>query len=123
MCIRDRLKGPSKIGISSSEGNLTWPVDTATQMPGFKTRVDEDILYIDFDSSFYNLCVNSLTQQQEEYLTVYAIVNTMTEVTGIRRVAFLQDGQPVQTLKGNIRLSEPLMRNPGVILNSGTGER
>lgn len=123
MRLQELLKGPSKIGISSSEGNLTWPVDTATQMPGFTTKVEEDILYIDFDSSFYNLCVNSLTQQQEEYLTVYAIVNTMTEVTGIRRVAFLRDGQPVETLKGNIRLSEPLMRNPGVILNSGTGER
>lgn len=122
MRLQELLKGPSKIGMSSSEGNLTWPVDTAAQTPNFTTKVEEDILYIDFDSTFYNLCVNSLTQQQEEYLTVYAIVNTMTEVTGIRRVVFLQEGQPVESLKGNIRLSEPLMRNPGIILNSSTGE-
>ncbi len=50
-----------------------------------------------------------------EMLTVYSIVNSLTELPGIVRVQFLIQGEVVDTLAGHIEISEPLERNSLVI--------
>lgn len=49
--------------------------------------------------------------QQAESLTVYAIVNTLTEIAGIERVQILIENERSDTLTGHINLTEPLQRD------------
>ncbi len=51
----------------------------------------------------------------DELLTVYSVVNSLTEVERIKRVRFLVDGHPVDTLNGGVDLSEPLVRESRLI--------
>ena len=46
---------------------------------------------------------------------VYSLVNTLTQYDEIRRVRILIEGQAVTALSGYLNLSNPLMRNPGLI--------
>ena len=49
-----------------------------------------------------------------ERLFVYSIVNTLTELPMIERVAFFEDKKTMPRLV-NIYFERPLMRNPGLI--------
>ena len=53
---------------------------------------------------------------QEESSVVYAIVNTLSEISGISQVQFLFEGSSVDQL-GSLNLSGPLMCNPGVVVS------
>jgi len=48
---------------------------------------------------------------KEEALTVYALVNTLTEFRNVKRVQILVDGREQATLAGHIPIDEPLLRN------------
>jgi len=53
----------------------------------------------------------------EEILTVYAIVDSVVlNVSTIRRVAILVEGEPIETLNGHMDLRRPLRANPALIL-------
>ena len=51
-----------------------------------------------------------------EIMTVFAVVNTLTELPGIRRVLWLIEGSVVETLVGHLDLSRPLERSSEVIV-------
>lgn len=50
-----------------------------------------------------------------ELVTVYSIVNTLTQFPSVEKVVILVEGQRVQTLAGHLDLSIPLERNPGML--------
>lgn len=50
-----------------------------------------------------------------EAVTVYAIVNTLTEGWGVERVRILVEGRPVESVAGHIDLQTPLERDPTFI--------
>lgn len=52
-------------------------------------------------------------------LRLYAVVNTLTDVHDTSQVQFLLEGESIPDQAGNLALSEPLMRNPGIILGEG----
>lgn len=76
-------------------------------------RIEGDVIHLNLSSNFYRCCQN-LTPVQERNL-VYAIVNTLTEIEGVRRVRFFIDGDFVDTLVSAIYLRGALIRNPGII--------
>lgn len=49
---------------------------------------------------------------------LYAVVDTLTEVYDTSQVRFLLEGAAISDQVGNLALSEPLMRNPGIILKN-----
>ena len=51
-----------------------------------------------------------------EILTVFSVVNTLTEIPGVRKVAWRIEGQPVETLVGHLDLSRPVERDPSLIV-------
>ncbi|MBO8138537.1 MAG: GerMN domain-containing protein [Desulfotomaculum sp.] len=53
-----------------------------------------------------------------EMLTVYSIVNTLTQFPTVERVKILVNGQVVNTLAGHVDLSVPLGRNDSIITSS-----
>lgn len=70
------------------------------------------VAVVDMAEGFFDAC-RSLNAQQE-FLTIYAIVNTLTEISGVSSVQFLCNGYTLEKLN-TIQLSGPLMRNIGVI--------
>ncbi len=51
-----------------------------------------------------------------EIATVYAVVNTLTELPGVSEVMWLIEGQVVESLVGHMDLSSPLVRSDEVIV-------
>jgi germination protein M len=50
-----------------------------------------------------------------EAMTLNSIVNSLTELTGIKKVQILINGAKVDTLVGHADLSQPLSRNESII--------
>jgi spore germination protein GerM len=50
-------------------------------------------------------------------LLVYAIVNTVTAMDGINKAQFLVEGAQTDTLGGHLCISDPFLRNYGIIKN------
>lgn len=55
--------------------------------------------------------------RDEERAAVYAIVNTLTEGTEIRRVIFFFEGQQQEMLAGGLDMRGSFVRNPGMVVN------
>ncbi len=54
-----------------------------------------------------------------ELLTVYSIVNTLTQFPTVKEVQILIEGERVQTLAGHLDISKPLQREGSLIEASG----
>lgn len=46
-----------------------------------------------------------------EMMTVYSIVNSLTEIPGVKKVKFQIEGKDIKTLAGHLAMDKPLMRN------------
>ncbi|NLG26187.1 MAG: GerMN domain-containing protein [Clostridiales bacterium] len=73
-------------------------------------RVEGGEAAVNLSSNFYRYC-QGLPEQGERDL-VYAMVNTLTGLTGINRARFYVEGEPVDTLVGAIHLRGPLLPLP-----------
>ena len=78
--------------------------------------VQGDMAVVDFDRTLVEEHPGGSTG---EILTVYSVVNTLTEIPGIRRVAWRIEGQPVETLVGHLDLTRPIERESSLILPQG----
>jgi len=104
------LKGPL-----SGDTASAWPV-----MPSGVTQEDilsvgtyENTLNIDISQHFVDACEGM--SPKNEMLLVYSIVNTLTDMDGIIKVQFLVEGKQTDTLAGTICLSDPFLKNYGII--------
>jgi len=52
-----------------------------------------------------------------ELITVYSVVNTLTELPGVKEVRWLIDGQAVESLAGHLDLSRPVARSDEIIVD------
>lgn len=50
-----------------------------------------------------------------EIMTIYSLVNSLTDLQGIQQVQLLVEGNKLETLKGHLEISQPLTRNPDII--------
>ena len=65
-----------------------------------------DMLVLDFS---HELQTNNAGGSSDELLTVYSIVNTVTEnLEGVKKVQILVEGTEIDTLTGHVDLSRPL---------------
>jgi spore germination protein GerM len=48
-------------------------------------------------------------------MTVYSIVNTLTELPFVRAVTILVEGKPIGALTGHLDLEGPLRRNTSMV--------
>ncbi|MGI6553475.1 MAG: GerMN domain-containing protein [Clostridia bacterium] len=93
----------------------TIPYGTVLQDINVK---DDGLIIVDFSRELRD---HHLGGDLAEALTVYSIVNTLTQFPTVERVRFLIDGQPVDTLAGSIDLSRDIY--PDTALVSGEGYR
>ena len=71
-------------------------------------KIEGDIVYIDLSKEFIE---NHAGGQEEESLTIYSIVNTLTELTEVNSIKILIDGKEDESFKdGKINFSEPFLK-------------
>lgn len=76
-------------------------------------RIADGVAHVNWSANFYRLC-QGLDHAAERDL-VYAIVNTLTELTNVRGVQFSFEGRLADTLSESIYLKSVLLRNPGLV--------
>jgi germination protein M len=104
------LRGPL-----SGDTASAWPVMPAgvSQDDILSVITYEDTLFVDISQNFKDACVGM--SPKNEMLLVYSIVNTLTAMDGIIKVQFLVEGKQTDTLAGTICLSDPFLKNFGII--------
>ncbi len=93
------IKGPEN-------PNLYPTIPQETQVN--EVYIADDIVYIDLSEEIFK---NHPGGSSGELMTVYSIVNTLTEITPIRAVQILVEGNEKESLVGHIDISMPLIRD------------
>lgn len=97
LVIEQLIAGPSRPGM-----NPTLPKDTKL----LNVSVNENICYINFDSSFLN---NTL--DVKEYIPIYSIVNSLAAVSSINKVQITVNGSQEVMFRDVISLNQLFERN------------
>ncbi|MDO8885562.1 GerMN domain-containing protein [Candidatus Oleimmundimicrobium sp.] len=82
--IEELIKGPEEAGHVST-------IPEGTKLNGIK--IEEEMAYVDFSEKFK---ANYQLGSAAEIMTIYSIVNTLTEFPTIKRVKFLVNGEPLE---------------------------
>ena len=70
--------------------------------------IADDIVYVDLSEEIFK---NHPGGSSGELMTVYSIVNTLTEIPPIKGVQILVEGNEMKSLVGHIDISMPLLRD------------
>jgi len=97
--IVELIKGPE-----SSDLYPTIPEGTQVN----EVYIVDDIVYIDLSEEIFK---NHPGGSSGELMTVYSIVNTLTEIPMIKGVQILVEGNEMKSLVGHIDISMPLLRD------------
>lgn len=100
--INELIKGPSG-------ENMTAPLNSATVLLSVETS--NNICFVNFKSNFLDKNTGSA---DKEKMTIYSIVDSLTELETIERVQFLMDGKKVTSF-GNINIGSMFGRDESVI--------
>ena len=102
LVVEELIEGPHE------EGH--YPVlESSLRLTGIS--VSDSICYVYFDASFLQ---NTL--EVEDYIPIYAIVNSLSELSNISRVQFVISGSQDATFRETISLSGALSRNLNFII-------
>lgn len=97
--------------IAGPTTNLVASIPSGTQL--LNIYIQEGTAYVDFSQEFIS---NHSGGSAGELMTLYSIVNTLTEFNTINDVQILIEGEAGETL-GNIILDEPIERRQDLIQN------
>lgn len=92
--------------------NLVRTIPEGTKI--ISISISEGICYIDLSSDFVNKHQGGSTGEK---LTVYSIVNTLTELPDISKVQFLIEGEKQSVFKGNLSFDQLFDRKLDMIVN------
>jgi len=93
------IKGPENFGLYPT-------IPEGTQIN--EVYIADDIVYIDLSEEIFK---NHPGGSSGELMTVYSVVNTLTEIPPIRSVQILVGGNETKSLAGHIDVSMPLLRD------------
>ena len=96
------IEGPEVYG-----HNATLPADVKL----LNVSVNDNTCYLNFDDGFLN-AISGL----KEYIPIYSIVNSLTELTNINKVQIVINGSQDVLYRGQISLAEPFERDTDYIL-------
>lgn len=80
-----------------------------------KASVKDGTAYLDFSHEFRD---DFHVGSSQEDLSLYSIVNSLTELPNIKRVWFYLEGQPTDSILGHEDTSRPMVRNTYIIEKS-----
>ena len=76
-------------------------------------EVEDQVAVVNLSGAFYSRC-QSLDSAGERRL-VYAMINALTELDGIRAVRFIVEGQSIDAMVQSICLKTALLPDPGLV--------
>lgn len=59
----------------------------------------------------FNRQITEVSRGGQETMAVYSVVNTLCQFPSVKKVSFMVEGAPVDTLAGDVDLSRPVMAN------------
>ena len=101
--IAELIKGPknTKLRKTIPEGTKMMDID-----------IQNGLATISFSKEMHEKHMGGSNGEQ---LTLYSVVNTLTQFPTVNKVQFLIDGQAVETLAGHADITKPLVRNETLI--------
>ncbi|MEG1548753.1 MAG: GerMN domain-containing protein [Clostridia bacterium] len=106
------FKGPAKPGVM-------FPL--FSEADALDVYVTDDIAVVNWSDGFKNKLLNmldtgesSLPKDKIERMFIYSVVNTLTELPGVKRVWMLENGKKLGMID-DIYLGNALLRNPGIM--------
>ena len=69
---------------------------------------------VNLSGTFYRCC--QVLNAREERSLIYAMVNTLCQLDGVRGVRFYVEGRAAETMAGGIYLRSVLLPNPGIVV-------
>ncbi|MCR6545023.1 GerMN domain-containing protein [Dehalobacterium formicoaceticum] len=103
--MQELIAGPSV------ESGLLPTIPVGTELLDINVRPD-GVCIVDLSGE---LIVNHPGGSLNEEMTVYSVVNTLTQFPSIREVQILVDGQNVETIAGHMDISTTMARNEEMI--------
>lgn len=96
------------VGPTDPKLRATLPKETKL----ISVKITDQIAYVDFSEEIKSKHPGG---SSGELMTLNSIVNSLTELTGIKKVQILINGKNVDTLAGHADLSRPLTRDESII--------
>lgn len=106
--VQELIKGPAP----GSRLNPTIPRGTVLR----NINIKNGLATVDFSKELKTKHGGGSTG---ELMTVFSIVNTLTQFPAVQKVQILIDGQKVETLAGHVDLTRPLTRDEKIIQAAG----
>jgi cell division protein FtsX len=106
LLVKELVKGPS-----NSELKATIPEGAALRS---QVKVENRTATVDMTKEFVD---NHPGGKEAEEMTIFSIVNTLTELKDIETVKFLINGKEQKEFKGNFRFDNEFPRNESLIDN------
>lgn len=97
--VNELIKGPD------FQSGLLPTIPDNTVLLDINVRQEEGLAIVDFSRALVD---NHIGGSSAETLTVYSIVNTLTQFPTVDEVQILVDGHYVETLAGHLDVSQPL---------------
>lgn len=107
--VKELIKGPGK----DTGLNATIPKDTGLRSP---VEVKDGIAIVDFTKEFVD---NHPGGKDAEQMTIFSVVNTLTELKDVEKVKFTVDGQTRSEFKGDFQFDAEFPRTPSLISKDG----
>ena len=102
--VNEIIKGPQRTSCKK-----TIPDQTALRAP---VKIEARVATVDLTSEFVD---NHPGGKEQEELTIYSIVNSLTELKEIEKVNFLVNGKTQKEFKGNFKFDSEFPRNEALI--------
>lgn len=102
--VKALVEGPTRPGLYPSLPKSTVVLDAIRQ---------NDLVVVNFDR---HMIEDHGGGSAGEIITVYSIVNTLTEVEGVEQVQILVEGRRVETIAGHLDVSRPIARDESIIV-------
>ncbi len=102
-------------GPKEKDAAIAWPLLPAGVGEGdiLGVGVDKETITVNLSKNFKEKC--KTLSEEDEMLLVYGIVNTLTEIGGVKQVRLVIEGSRTDSLAGHLYMRTPLIRNPGII--------
>lgn len=101
--VQELIKGPGSKNLSS-----TMPEGTTLR----DINIQDGLCTVDLSQEFRD---NHWGGSSGEILTVYSLVNTLTQFPTVEKVEILVEGQKIDTLAGHMDLSVPVFSNSQIV--------
>lgn len=106
--VKELIAGPKDNSLQP-----TFPAETRL----LSVTVEDKTASVDFSQDLIDKHWGGSTG---ETLTIMSLVNSLTELSDIEQVQIMIEGEKVETLKGHWDISEPISRDPNIILDQNT---